>query len=472
MLSKALLSLLALRPALAGVIDLSIPSTEQIFTGIDSLLHPHYPTDVLSIYRDEDKYGKANKLCVLRASGGDDTDGFVRAFEECGRHATIKLPDEKYVISRPLELELHHATLDLHGFLTYTTDVEYWIRNRIELPFQNQSLALVISGSHFTLDGHNTGGIDGNGQAWYNYAKDFGNKFGRPMSLAIANATDVVVKRFSIIQPQFWALITIDVENILMEDCYVNATSFNPESVEDEKNWLQNTDGIDLYKTHNATITNFLYQGGDDCIALKPNSTSVYIRNVTCFGGTGIAFGSIGQYDGVVDVIEDVIMEDMQLYPSSQCPMFQGVYFKSWIGESHGLPPNGGGGGSGYCRNVTVRDVHMEDVRHPIVVDTTLTYLPDVKGRPDVRPSDFEWSDIHLTNLTGSGTGNRLFWMDCPKHLPCRDWTFDRMDIQPGKTDHPEISFVCNNFVLDASDGLDKCHPSNSTLETDNHGTL
>jgi galacturan 1,4-alpha-galacturonidase len=45
---------------------------------------------------------------------------------------------------------------------------------------------------------------------------------------------------------------------------------------------------------------NMVYQGGDDCIALKPNSTDITIRNVTCYGGTGIAFGSIAQYEGVV----------------------------------------------------------------------------------------------------------------------------------------------------------------------------
>lgn len=74
------------------------------------------------------------------------------------------------------------------------------------------------------------------------------------------------------------------------------------------------------------------------------------------------------------------------MYPSSQCPGYQGIYFKSWIGsvpclflirplreisESHGTPPNGGGGGDGYCRNVTVRDVYMEDIMHPIAVDTS-----------------------------------------------------------------------------------------------------
>lgn len=47
-------------------------------------------------------------------------------------------------------------------------------------------------------------------------------------------------------------------------------------------------------------IENMIYQGGDDCVALKPNSTSITLRNVTCYGGTGIAFGSIAQYAGVV----------------------------------------------------------------------------------------------------------------------------------------------------------------------------
>ena len=73
------------------------------------------------------------------------------------------------------------------------------------------------------------GGIDGNGQVWYDWAKDFGNKFGRPMSLAVKDAKNVVIKNWSIIQPQFWASIIIDSENVLMKDVYVNASSFNPE---------------------------------------------------------------------------------------------------------------------------------------------------------------------------------------------------------------------------------------------------
>lgn len=68
-------------------------------------------------------------------------------------------------------------------------------------------------------------------------------------------------------------------------------------------------------------------------------------------------------------------MEDIKLYGSNQCPGFQGVYWKSWIGYSHGTPPNGGGGGVGWCRNATVKNVYMEDIWHPLVVQASLTYL-------------------------------------------------------------------------------------------------
>ena len=133
------------------------------------------------------------------------------------------------IISRPLDLTLEQSTLNVHGFLTYTDDIPYWTANHVAFPFQNQSLALVFRGHHFTLDGHDTGGIDGQGQAWYDDAKTEGNKYGRPMSLAISYASDIVIKNWTIKQPQFWACLIAWSKNVLMKDCYVNATSFNPE---------------------------------------------------------------------------------------------------------------------------------------------------------------------------------------------------------------------------------------------------
>ena len=47
---------------------------------------------------------------------------------------------------------------------------------------------------------------------------------------------------------------------------------------------------------NNVNLTNFYYQGGDDCVAIKPRSYNVYVQNATCHGGNGMAIGSLGQY--------------------------------------------------------------------------------------------------------------------------------------------------------------------------------
>lgn len=178
--------------------------------------------------------------------------------------------------------------------------MQYWVKHAFDLGFQNQKLAFIVSGSNFVLNGEDKGGIDGSGQAWYDYARGVGNVYGRPMSLALIGVKDAVVTNWTIKQPQFWAHILIDSENVVYESCTVNATSTSGPF--EEKSWLQNTDGIDTYRSNNVAINNFVYQGGDDCIAFKPNSTNIAVNNVTCVGGTGIAFGSIAQYEGVVSL--------------------------------------------------------------------------------------------------------------------------------------------------------------------------
>jgi hypothetical protein len=223
------------------------------------------------------------------------------------------------------------------------------------------------------------------------------------MSFAIVESKNVVVKNWSVIQPQFWASIVIRSENVLYKDYYVNATQYDPGAKDHFLTWLQNTDGCDTYKSHNVTFgasvrpvppktcscscscscscllrgrwkltraENMVYQGGDDCLALKPNSSMIVAKNVTCHGGTGIAFGSIGQYKGVLDYIDGVRMEDITLLPSSQHLMKNGLYFKSWLGLEFGEPPNGGGGGAGYARDIKVKNVHMEKINRPVFLQS------------------------------------------------------------------------------------------------------
>ena len=53
---------------------------------------------------------------------------------------------------------------------------------------------------------------------------------------------------------------------------------------------------IDTMDARNITLNNFIYRGGDDCVAIKPRSYDIVITNLTCEGGNGIAIGSLGQY--------------------------------------------------------------------------------------------------------------------------------------------------------------------------------
>jgi galacturan 1,4-alpha-galacturonidase len=62
----------------------------------------------------------------------------------------------------------------------------------------------------------------------------------------------------------------------------------------------------------NIMLKNLIYQGGDDCIAIKPRSYNIEVRNVTCRGGNGIAIGSLGQYLEDSSV-ENVIVSDVKV---------------------------------------------------------------------------------------------------------------------------------------------------------------
>ena len=63
----------------------------------------------------------------------------------------------------------------------------------------------------------------------------------------------------------------------------------------------------------NISLKNFMYQGGDDCISIKPRSFNISISNITCEGGNGVAIGSLGQY------LEDNTVEDVTITGAKVC---------------------------------------------------------------------------------------------------------------------------------------------------------
>jgi hypothetical protein len=86
-------------------------------------------------------------------------------------------------IGNPLTTHLNDAVLDVHGWISFSTDIDNWVAKRVPLGFQNLAIGWNIVGEDYVLDGHGTGGIFGNGQAWYNWATNESNKYGRYVGL-------------------------------------------------------------------------------------------------------------------------------------------------------------------------------------------------------------------------------------------------------------------------------------------------
>lgn len=88
---------------------------------------------------------------------------------------------------------------------------------------------------------------------------------------------------------------------------------------------LMSADGWDIYRSNNVQITNSYIVNGDDCVSLKPNATNVLIENLYCQGSHGISMGSIGQYAGVQDIIQNVLVKNITMVSTSN-----GARIKAW----------------------------------------------------------------------------------------------------------------------------------------------
>jgi galacturan 1,4-alpha-galacturonidase len=121
-------------------------------------------------------------------------------------------------------------------------------------------------------------------------------------------------------------------QNVLLQDIYINNAGNSGST-------SSNTDGANTIFSNNITFNRWNVTNGDDSIALKANSTNIRITDSTFYSGLGIAFGSIGQYKGIFNTIENVTATNITCHNT-----LHGAYVKTWTGQQVGYPPNGGGG--------------------------------------------------------------------------------------------------------------------------------
>ncbi|KAK7062812.1 hypothetical protein VNI00_000305 [Paramarasmius palmivorus] len=366
--------------------------------------------------------------CVLTplGEGLDDTDQVEAAVAQCGQSGSTTFGPGTYNITRKMIWELQDARVDLYGLLKFKPDVQYWLNseNTYRVVFiQSQASWFVITGKNFVVDGHGTGGLDGNGQTWWSY---FANRTrqdgdGRPISLTLNNVTNGKIQDVRVQAPPFWCNTVSHSRNVTYDGMLCNATNQDPLSDE-------------------VTMLNWDITCGDDCLAIKGNSSNIFAKNVICRGGNGIAFGSLGQYSNLSDLVENVVLENVTLQridSDIQPNMGNGVYFKSWTGSVSGQPPTGGGGGAGFVRNVTARSLVLDRVNTPIHLYQTNG------GHSGDLPSQLMFSDLYFENWTGTALTNKIVDIECSPAVGCSDISFKDFNVTGPVNQLPR--YICQN---------------------------
>lgn len=220
-----------------------------------------------------------NVTCTVTPLGNhqDDVPQLLDAFAQCNHGGTVVFPENStFYIATRLNPVLFDVTIEWRGEWLFSDDLDYWRNHSYPIAFQNHHAGFILSGERIHLQGHGTGKINGSGNSWYN-AEEGTTLPGRPMPFVWWNVSDVQVQQFSVTQSPLWSINIMNGTRMWFDEIYVNNTALQAPFGD---NWVQNTDGFDTMDALDITLTNFIYQGGDDAIAVKPRSYNIYIQNV------------------------------------------------------------------------------------------------------------------------------------------------------------------------------------------------
>ncbi|KAK7932310.1 glycoside hydrolase family 28 protein [Apiospora marii] len=372
-----------------------------------------------------------NNVCVVEpaANGSDSAPAILEAFERCGHNPAgdasqrgkVVFKNETYHIQSVMNTTgLCNVDVDLQGTLLWDQNIPYWLNHSLPVGYQNQSSAWLFGGENVHWDGHGYGTLDGNGQVWYDFV----------------NGTNNYPGRIRFVQSQMWTVTIIHSENILMEDIYVNSTDTKQEVGFDFSSL--NTDGADTVYANNITFRRWVVDNGDDSIAMKANSTNILIEDCRFHTGLGIAIGSIGQYDGEFEIIENVTARNIQILDQ----MRYGVYVKTWTGRVAGYPPNGGGGGLGYAANMLFQNFTLDGATGIFAV-TQCTSYNDATGGCDT--SEFHVRDLVLDDWHGTAVSDVVAAVQCSAARPCTGIEIKGIDIVDTVNGTAPASYLCDN---------------------------
>ncbi|KAJ7154663.1 polygalacturonase [Mycena filopes] len=376
---------------------------------------------------------KRDTTCTVHPSGNftDDSPAIIDAFALCGQGGKIEFLNETYWIEKVMNTTgLNDVQIDLRGTLLWSAaNISYWLNNSLPTGYQNQSSAWFLGGNNITFDGHGFGTFDGNGQIWYDFTKGVSNLAGRPHALTIWETNNSTFKGIRFVQSQMWTMTLAYSSFVNMTDIFVSSTSNDSQPA-------RNTDGADTLNSHHIIFKRWEVHNGDDSIAMKRNSSDILIEDSVFYTGLGVAIGSIGQYPGEFEFVERVLTRNCTFIGTRMVG-----YIKTWTGVQQGFPPNGGGGGLGYVRDIAWTNSTLSGITQSPAEITQCTTFSGAVGQCDT--STLQISNITWSGLEGSMVGSSIASLKCSGAAPCED-----------------LQILDSNFVVggNATVGTYSCH--------------
>ncbi|KAH7097601.1 pectin lyase fold/virulence factor [Auriculariales sp. MPI-PUGE-AT-0066] len=410
--------------------------TTLLFATLACLVSADWPKELEATVSDLRSRHRTRKVCpvIPDPDGGDDAPAIVQAFADCNNGGLVELSNTTYNIKTVMNTtELCDVIVDLKGTLLWdASDLPYWLNNSIPVGYQNQSTVWMFGGDRIVFEGHGYGTLDGNGDTWYSFVRGQSNYPGRPMAITPWKLTNSVFHGVRLVQSQMWTMAIMHSKNVLMRDIYVNSTSHSSQPA-------RNTDGADSLFSDRIWFDKWTVDNGDDSISIKANSTNILISNCNFHRGLGVAIGSIGQYEGVFETIENVTATDIVFNKTRYA-----AYFKTWTGNKVGDPPNGGGGGLGYATNLAFANFDIGNTTNLFTIGQCTTFSGTTG---DCNSSLFNLRNIQLTNWTGTASTSNVVELKCSKASPCSNIQTTNINVNSSQNDTVIDGYLCRNVA-------------------------
>lgn len=354
---------------------------------------------------------------------------------------------------------------DIQAYIQFTNDTAYWQSHAFNQTFQNATTFFQLGGTDINVYGG--GMLDGNGQIWYDlYASDI--YILRPVLVGIIGLHSGSISNLRWRYSPQWYSLTANSTDVVFDNIDIAGYS-------QSNNTAKNTDGWDTYRSSNVVIQDSVINNGDDCVSFKPNSTEILVQNLHCNGSHGISVGSLGQYVGETDIVENVLVRTPSLPPSTIPPhpanppspqvtnttmsnASDMARIKVWPGTPSALSGDlQGGGGTGRVSNITYTHLTITNVDYAIEI--TQCY-----GQPNYTlctayPSNLTISDIRIVDIHGTTSSKYepvSGYVVCSSEEVCSG--IEVQDVDVVAPDGTKNLFVCGNVDEGLLEGV-TCEP-------------